>query len=195
MRGWNHWWQIAMLPHLAVKGYIYTYIYIHIPAKSISLHSVVLHPTLWRVQELIKNHFASFSACFLCGVMKSDFCVTSPNLATCYSSLSIVHTDVVPITPRNQNVICRNHYWVGSNSYSSIPKEILPPQFSLHIISAGAPLNITAERIVPSFSDTRAVFVIYRKPTLTRYLNRKLRWRKRLRIDCSNSYCENRNSK
>ena len=34
----------------------------------------------------------------------------------------------------------------------------------------------------------------FEKPTLKRYLNRKLRWRKRLRIDCSNSYCQDRNS-
>ena len=34
----------------------------------------------------------------------------------------------------------------------------------------------------------------FEKPTLKRYLNRKLRWRKRLRIDCSNGYCEDRNS-
>ena len=78
--------------------------------------------------------------------------------------------------------------------YFSIPKSFLPAQFSLHIISAVAPLNITFERIGPSFSDLRAVFVIYQKPTLKRYLNRKLRRRKSLRIDCSNSYCQDRNS-
>ena len=95
---------------------------------------------------------------------------------------------------QNQNVIRDHSDCVGSHSNSSIPKAFLPAQFSLHIISVGAALNITAERIVPNFSDTRTMFIIYRKTTLKRYLNRKLRWRKRLRIDCSNSYCQDRNS-
>ena len=59
-------------------------------------------------------------------------------------------------------------------SRHTIPKAFLPAHFPLQIRSAAASLNITAERIVPSFSDTRAMFVIYVKTDIKKIFEQKI---------------------
>ena len=54
--------------------------------------------------------------------------------------------------------------------------------------------SLSLKALDPVFQIRVPCFAIYRKPPLKRYLNRKLRWRKRLWIDCSNSSCQDRSS-